>query len=309
MTSNPDQIPAATRLWLAENFRQQDPERGVLKTVSDLLQTVVGEKRLDHELLEQILLPVLSDLTENPLSQLCWYTPSGGLDYRSLHALNAMRMAMFYGLAHEKSEAGVVRLGVTGLLYDIGMWLPEANSLLTDKAGVDNQMMAVMLKLPTRAAELLTELNDVDDALLRVSLEHHERADGSGYPDSLPRNQLHDASLLFQMIDSFLGQVEHRHFRPLRSSVDARARLVTQQKRGHYDQAVFKKFLVAFGLFPIGSIVRLRSGALALVTGVQKDDLKRPPVRLLTDEAGHQRKQMVEMRLKDHPAEAITDGL
>lgn len=278
----------------------------LLAKVTALLRGVAEKRALDRHLLGDVISVIGADLAAEPLRQLVWHFPKPPVDWRALHALNAARVGMFIGSKRE-SSIDASRLATIGLLYDIGMWLPELAGVVDGAAALDEAAMEKLTRHPVAGAELLARTG-LDEPAVRVAREHHERPDGSGYPASLTRNRLHDDSLLFQIIDSFLGQVEPRSFRAARSPVDAMARLTLQGQRGHYDMPTLRRFIADFGLFPIGSVLKLSTGEWALCAGVA-DDLKRPPVLLLTDAQGDARKKPLLLRLADHPSVEIADGV
>lgn len=301
-------LPRRTIEFLDRTFRQQCADGAPVARVAALLGGLAQGRPVSDAAMAELLAPMARDLAQDACLQLAWWFPVEPADFRALHALNACRLAMYLALAEGKDAAEAAADGACGLLYDIGLWLAPARDAVLHGSVLEDAGQAAMQAHCRAGHELLQRLMPEEPAV-RVALEHHERADGTGYPLSRPRAQLQALSMRMQLVDSLLGQVEPRPWRPRRNPVDAMARIAMQAQRGLYDGPQTRQLLLLLGLYPVGSMVRLSSGEVALVTGVHAADLKRPVVRLLTDDTGEPRQKPVELRLADYPALQVADGL
>ncbi|MCC6463746.1 MAG: hypothetical protein IT463_00235 [Planctomycetes bacterium] len=301
-------LPRRTVEFLDATLRQQCADAAPVARVAALLGELAQGRPVTDAALAELLAPIARDLARDPCLQLAWWFSCEPADFRALHALNACRLAMFLALADGKDAGQAAAEGACGLFYDIGLWLAPAREAVLSGAALDDAGHAAVQSHCVAGEALLRRLFP-DELAARVALEHHERADGTGYPASRPRSQLHDLSLRMQIVDSLLGQIEPRPWRPRRNPVDAMGRLAMQGQRGLFDGPQLRQVLLLLGLYPVGSLVRLSSGEVALVTGVNAADLKRPGVRLLTDDTGEPRQKQVELRLADYPALHVADGI
>ncbi len=284
----------------------QSPDAAAARLAGDILGALARKRTFDSASWSRLLELLRRDLAQDPLRQLCWNFSEAWPDYRPMHALNACRLALFLAMAQGRSEPQAEALALAALLYDVGMWHPRLTGV--QHAGpLTEQERDALSRHSALGQEMLAGVAGLNPLAARLAREHHERPDGSGYPDSTPRNSHHEASSFIQLVDSFLGQVEPRPFRKARSPADAMGRLLLQSQRGHYDAAALRSLLLGVGLYPLGSVVRLSGGETALVRGVNPDDLKRPPLLLLTDAAGVPRERPLSIALADYPAQSVID--
>ncbi|MCA8940240.1 MAG: hypothetical protein KDB07_10540, partial [Planctomycetes bacterium] len=220
--------------------------------------------------------------------------------YRPLHVLNAARLAMYFGVESGMSDAHIVQLGIVALLYDLGPFDPELDFILEGRK-LSSVEFSMVEEISLRGAEVLEGLDGIDPLCATVAHEHHERADGTGYPSRSKAEDQHPYSRLIQIIDSFLGMIEPRAFRPAISPIEAMQRLAVQAHRGYYYEAAFRDWLKVMGVYPVGSFVKLNSGEVALIRKSGGDKLRRPTVDILTDDLLDFRARPFELDMMDDP--------
>lgn len=282
-----------------ESFGAQRPDCPSVAAVAAVIQDVVTSQRLKIEALEDTIASVFVNLRSAPENELAWFFPKPHKDYRPLHALNACRLGMHFGLASRMDESRVVQLGIIGMFYDIGMWTPETPDVSVIRDLTRDEMTAVE-GAAMRGADLLSKVADIDPLCALVAAQHHERADGTGYPNRTKAADQHPYSRLFQIIDSFLGMVEPRAFRKALNPVEAMQRLAVQAHRGYFHEPTFRDWLKVAGIFPVGSFVKLNTGELALVAKSGGDRTRTPTVQVLADE-------LLDFRLRPMELDLATD--
>jgi HD domain len=133
---------------------------------------------------------------------------------------------------------------------------------------------------PGAAVETLTKAGIKDMDWLNAIAQHHERADGSGYPKGI--KDIDEMAVALRIADVFMAKISPRSLREPLSPQAAVRQLYTEDAGGPLSTAVVKQF----GLYPPGDYVKLASGELAVV--VQRtSNAKAPIVAALTDATGH----------------------
>ncbi|MDW7674077.1 MAG: HD-GYP domain-containing protein, partial [Bacillota bacterium] len=126
-----------------------------------------------------------------------------------------------------------------------------------------------------------------------------EKVDGSGYPRGLKKDQIHLYAKIVAVADVYDALVADRVYRHAFSSQEA-AELITCGCNIHFDHEIAKAFLKHISIFPVGSVVKLSTGDLAVVVDINKDLQTRPIVRVVaTKELYHS--YGVELDLCKHP--------
>lgn len=132
---------------------------------------------------------------------------------------------------------------------------------------------------PQEAADWLVQagVNDVD--WLTAVAQHHERPDGSGYPQGL--NDVPEVALALRMADVFMARITARKLRPAMTIQEAAKQMFREDQGGAMSSAVIK----VLGIFPPGEVVRLANGEVGVVMR-RTDNVKCPIVAAITDAAG-----------------------
>lgn len=175
--------------------------------------------------------------------------------------------------------------GQAGLLHDVGkVHIPAA--VLNKPGRLTDEEFALIKTHPMRGHELLRQSSGVGEIALDACLHHHEKTDGRGYPDGLagPAIGLHARmAAVCDVYDAITSD------RPYKKGWDPAIaiRKMAEWLPGHFDEVVFRAFVKCVGIYPIGSVVRLESGRLAVVAGKTASSLLKPPVVVFYSTRAH----------------------
>jgi putative nucleotidyltransferase with HDIG domain len=143
-----------------------------------------------------------------------------------VHAANvaalAVRIARELGL--EKDDVEV--LGLAAAVHDVGKLEVEA-AIITKPSALNAEEWGSMRRHPSVGADLLQEC-EVPPAVAAIVRSHHERWDGSGYPDGLSGDAIPLGARIVAVADAYCAMLEERPYRPPRDPREARAELLAQ---------------------------------------------------------------------------------
>ncbi len=207
-------------------------------------------------------------------------------EYTYMHS--AAVCALMIALARQLGlDAQQVRdAGMAGLLHDVGKaMIPPA--IINKPGRLTPEEFEVMRKHPELGYELLRGLDGVQPAALDVCLHHHEKMDGSGYPNRAPGSRISLVARMAAVCDVYDAITSNR---PYKQGWDPAGSLrrMAGWIGSHFDEAVFQHFVKSVGIYPVGSFVRLDSGWLGVVVDQSADSLLTPKVRVFL-EAGTRR--------------------
>jgi HD-GYP domain-containing protein (c-di-GMP phosphodiesterase class II) len=148
-------------------------------------------------------------------------------------------------------------------------------------------------------ADLLKRLQLEDKMPMIVAFEHHQRHDLLGYPEANDTEQ-HLFSKVIAVCDAYDAMTTARPFR--REIRPDKALAVLMQGRGKaYEPNITKALVAMLGIYPMGAVVKLDHGAVAVVYRVNNDDLLHPRVKVLIDPEGRwfENPEVLDLRLVD----------
>jgi HD-GYP domain-containing protein (c-di-GMP phosphodiesterase class II) len=197
-------------------------------------------------------------------------------EYAYMHAIAVCSMMIALAIQMGLDEPTVREAGLVGLLHDIGE--TDAPQELLDKPASLSQTEASRLQAhPETGPVKLEGLDAVSRSILDAILHHHEKFDGSGYPQGLAGEGISLLGRMAAICDVYDAITSARPYRRAWPPAEALARMFRWQ--GHFDQVIFRAFIRCVGIYPVGSLVRLSSDELAVVSAEAGSALARPVVR------------------------------
>lgn len=178
------------------------------------------------------------------------------------------------------NKTQLIELGFIGLLLDIGKLevpteiLQKTERLTVEERSIIQRHVQSSMKL-LRAAEAVSK-----NIELGIN-EHHEMINGSGYPQGLKGEQISIFGRMAAIADSFAAMTSPRSYSITLSSFDAMKELFRYAET-QFHAPLVEEFVQAIGIFPVGSMIELSSGVIAIVLEHNKVRRLEPKVLMLT---------------------------
>ncbi len=208
-------------------------------------------------------------------------------EYTYHHMVNVCILSLALARAIGLSREHAIALGIGGLLHDVGKVKVPADILQHDGA-LDEEQWRIIQRHPVDGAGLvlITSRNAYHPAVATV-LEHHAAYDGSGYPTLSGRRSPSLPARIVAVADCFDAVTSKRSYRKPEERRQALSLLQAGAGRS-FDPRVVRTFVRMVGIFPVGSLVRLSSGEVAVVVRNHERLLARPIVQLVLDREGRE---------------------
>jgi putative nucleotidyltransferase with HDIG domain len=205
-------------------------------------------------------------------------------DYLFNHSVNVgvLSVALGQSLGLDLETLREVALGA--FLHDIGKvhW-PE--SIYQKPRGLTDEEWALVQRHPPDGAEIVAKMGAIGPKGLEVILEHHLRYDRKGYPKLDGGKEQGFFGMIAQVADTYdaitTARVYQNAFEPTRAVARMQSLAGTV-----FDPKLLDAFIRLVGIYPVGTLVRVSSGELAVVMKPNPTDSSRPMVRVLFDETG-----------------------
>lgn len=217
---------------------------------------------------------ILYEITRTPRQYLSFTDIKVQELYTVAHSVNVAVLSLLLGM-----DAGLDRnrqrdLFLGALFHDIGMnFINEKVFLKNGK--LDVQEFVKIKEHPMKGYELIKDFSFASSYMKIIVLEHHEKLDGSGYPNQLPEHKIHQLARIVSVADSYDAMTSDRIYSRAVSPYEAMQHLM-QSSGKHLDTKLVDLFIKKIMPYPEGCLVRMSDQSCALVVTVHENDPLRP---------------------------------
>jgi HD-GYP domain-containing protein (c-di-GMP phosphodiesterase class II) len=253
--------------------RVADKSRKIVSRV--FLESRLG-KGIDASQVEPVIEDIFASVQRNPHTFNGLMRCKRDNEYVYRHALAVSALMIALGRTMKLPPEQIRNAGMAGLLMDVGIGhLPvDLSEYGGDYRNLPPQIMREHVRL---GYEMLFAGGNVPQAVLDVTLRHHEALDGTGYPAGLRAEQIDTLSRMAAICDTYDSMVSDTFEG---TGMDPASALQQMNfMRGWFDADIVKAFAQTMGIYPIGSVLVLGSHRLALVVAQASTDPTRPRVR------------------------------
>ncbi len=252
------------------------------QVVEALVQNVRVDKKVDTAGLKPAVDDMVESVIRNP-DALLWLTKLRSVDtYAYDHAIDTSVLAVMFGRHLGLARDQLQDLGLAGLLFDIGkLKLPPG--ILSKPGRLTDDEFTLVRKHVDYGVEILSQSAGLSPHVIDAIRHHHERHDGSGYPQGLKGGAIPIYARIVAIVDCFDAITSTRPFRESISAHHAIRQMYDWRDR-EFQAQLYEQFIQCLGVYPTGTIVELSTGEVAIVVSQNRTRRLRPRVMLVLDE-------------------------
>jgi putative nucleotidyltransferase with HDIG domain len=194
------------------------------------------------------------------------------------HSINVTVLSMILARALDVDAESMRDIAQGAILHDVGKALVPSQILLKDE-----ELTAAETKLlqmhPGYGIKLMQAVTELPNRVREIIMFHHELADGSGYPKGIKAEALDQAVRIVAIANAYDNLCNQRVVKRSRTPSEALSHMY-KNELAKYDKTALGALVKALGIYPPGTIVKLKSGRVGIVMSVDSADLLHPDLMI-----------------------------
>ena len=244
--------------------------------------SMFNEARMGKALSADDALPIVEEISlsvmRNPDALISLARLKNMDDYTYMHSIAVCALMVSLARQLGLDEAQIRQAGLAGLLHDVGKMMIPLEILNKPGKLTDAEFDAVKSH-PSQGHKMLLNGTGIGDIALDVCLHHHEKVDGSGYPERLTAEHISLYAKMGAVCDVYDAITSNRPYKRGWEPAES-IRKMAEWSKGHFDTTIFHAFIKSIGIYPTGSLVRLESGNLGVIIGQTSESLLKPILKV-----------------------------
>jgi HD-GYP domain-containing protein (c-di-GMP phosphodiesterase class II) len=259
-----------------------DRALAIRRQAAGLVKTVMQDARMGRAIELDQVSPVVENITgsilRNASALLGLCVIKNKDDYTFQHSVSVCTLMVAFCRARKMDPETIYQAGIGGLLHDTGKALiPDA--ILNKPGRLTEEEFAIVRRHPQDGHDLLVRTPRIGAIPLDITLHHHERRDGSGYPDRHSGGQISELAQMAAIVDVYDAITADRCYHKGMPPAEA-LRKMYEWSASQFEPALIQEFMRCVGIYPVGTLVLLESGRLGVVVEPHETSLLTPKVNV-----------------------------
>lgn len=249
------------------------------KIVHSIMQDIRIGKQIELEQIDPMVAQMTSSIFRNKDALLSLCRIKNKDDYTFLHSVSVGALLISFARALELDRDIIQLLGVGGMLHDVGK-MQVANEVLNKPGKFSDDEFQLMKSHVVHSRTILEATPGITQVSIDVAAQHHERFDGSGYPHGLKGEEMSVYGQMASIVDVYDAITSDRCYHKGMSPTEA-LRKMLEWSKFHFNPKLVHAFIRTIGIYPVGTLVMLESGKIAIVIEQYEKNLVLPLVRVV----------------------------
>jgi putative nucleotidyltransferase with HDIG domain len=218
-------------------------------------------------------------------------------EYTYVHSISVSALCISFAQGLGLDSTKIKQIGIGGLVHDIGK-MKAPLEILNKPGPLSEKEFEIMKRHVKDGVSTLQQYPNLDQDCTCVTSHHHERLDGTGYPDGLKGDEISEFGQIAAIVDIYDALSSERCYKHAMPPTEALKKLL-EWSQSYLNRELVEKFIAHLGIYPIGTLVRLENSLLAVVVDHGEKNLLHPVVRAVYD---------VKKALRLEPFDIVLEG-
>ena len=269
--------------------REVERARNLHSEANRIVRDMMGDIRLGKQIQLEQIEPLVERIVDSIFRQQDAMLPLARLkdhdEYTFQHSVSVCTLMTSFARTLELPRDIIHEIAVGALLHDVGK-AKVPDDILNKPAKLTDAEFVKMKSHVVQSKIILQATPGISPIALDVAAQHHERYDGTGYPNKLKGEQISLYGRMGAIVDVYDAITSNRVYHKGMPPTEALRKLL-DWSANHFEPRLVKAFIRSVGIYPTGALVRLESKRLAVVQAQHADNPMQPTVKVIFHTAGH----------------------
>ena len=269
--------------------REVERARNLHSEANRIVRDMMGDIRLGKQIQLEQIEPLVERIVDSIFRQQDAMLPLARLkdhdEYTFQHSVSVCTLMTSFARTLELPRDIIHEIAVGALLHDVGK-AKVPDDILNKPAKLTDAEFVKMKSHVVQSKIILQGTPGISQIALDVAAQHHERFDGTGYPNKLKGDEISLYGQMGAIVDVYDAITSNRVYHKGMAPTEALRKLLEWSKF-HFNPTLVQAFIRAVGIYPTGSLVRLESRRLAVVQAQNPENLMQPAVKLIFHTRGY----------------------
>lgn len=240
-----------------------------------LFESAMKDEAIDLEVVEGATNDIMASIFRNPDALLFMTRMKDKDAYLFEHAINTSILMTAFATYLEYDEKLIQEMAVGAFMLDIGKTLIP-KSILNKSEKLTSKEYKQVQKHVEYSKKIIEGIPGVSPVSVDVAATHHERLDASGYPDGLKDEEIPTWGRMIAIVDTYDAMTTNRKYQGACPSIKAFRTML--EAPNLFDNELVQQFIKCVGVYPVGSLIKLKSGRIGMVYQSNEKSPLRPVV-------------------------------
>jgi len=269
-----DSVPLREELERAKVIRDE-----ANRIVAEVMRDIRSGKKIEMEKVVRVVSGIVESVINNKHALMSLSRIKQKDEYTVMHSVSVGVLMVSFCKTVGLDRQTMNQAGLGAILHDVGKMKVPQEILNTSNTLTDKEF-DLMKDHVVQSRKILEKTDDVPAPAMAVAAQHHERWDGSGYPDGLKGEEISIYGRMAAIVDVYDAITSNRLYHKQVEPAEA-LKKIYEWKGRHFSDDITENYIKCVGIYPIGTLVRTESGFLGLIIEQGLTDMLKPRVRLI----------------------------
>lgn len=262
-----------------ELARAREIQKQARQTIQNIMDDIRFGKQIETEKVERVIENMVESIFRNQDALISLGKIRKKDEYTYFHSMSVGVLMISFARQMGFDRRSIREVGIGALLHDIGK-MKVAYEILSKKEKLTDGEFEKIKEHAVFSRTLLEKAEGISEISVTVAAQHHERMDGSGYPEKLQGNEISIFGQMTAIVDVYDAMTADRCYQKKFIPSEVLKKLYEWSKH-RFNRDLVQQFIRCVGIYPIGTLVRLESGMLGVIMHHSETSLLEPVVRVM----------------------------